>query len=562
MPASRPARRHDLDALRAVAMLLGIALHASLAYVPGISWPVHDVRPAPWLGLVAIGIHGFRMPLFFLLSGYFTALLWRSRGCAAMLRQRFLRVFVPLILASLTLAPIFTGLARRGLAVPADEMAGLRQEASHLVEALRSRDEAAVAKAIAAGDDVTRLDPEFGMPPVTLAALVGDPILVGLLLDAGADPQARGRDGRTPLHAAAFAGRLPVVELLLDRGAAPAPRSPKGDTPLDSARVDLSTTAFIAGLVRIGLDEPAALTRSREAIIERLGRRAGAAVPPSSAPPAAGRLARARDGYRAWLLSPRWSVRWLPAAEPRSLVLGKAFNYLWFLWFLCWLAVGFACIATLATRLRLPPLPRWLVTSPAALLWTIPATLPAQFFMGLFKPTFGPDTSASLLPQPHVLCYYAVFFAYGAVYECADDRENRVGRRWPLALVAALLLFLPAGLATMAHPARTALPQLLYAWSMCWAAIGFFRWLVPAENRTWRYLSDASYWCYLAHLPLLVLLQQASRGWPLPGGLKFLLVCLAASGLLLASYQLLVRHTPVGLLLNGPRASRAAPPTA
>lgn len=561
MFASRPARRHDLDALRAVAMLLGIALHASLAYVPGVPWPVHDARPAPWLGLISLGIHGFRMPLFFLLSGYFTALLWRSRGCVAMLRQRLLRVFVPLILASLTLAPIFTGLARRGLAVPGDEMAGLRPEASHLVGAIRNRDGAAVVKAIAAGDGVASLDPEFGMPPVTLAALVGDTNLVRILLDAGADPQARGRDGRTPLHAAAFAGRLPVVELLLARGAAPGPRSPKGDTPCDSARVDLGTTAYIAGIVRIGLDEPAVLTRSREAIVELLTSRAGSDAPPPP-PPSEGRLARARDGYRAWLMSPRWSVRWLWGAEPRSLVLGNAFNYLWFLWFLCWLALGFACMATLATRLRLPPLPRWLVTSPAALLWTLPATLPAQLFMGLFKPTFGPDTSASLLPQPHVLGYYAVFFAYGALYECADDRENRVGRWWPLALVAGLVLFLPVGLATIAQPVRTALPQLLYAWSMCWAAIGLFRWLVPAENRTWRYLSDASYWCYLAHLPLLVLLQQATRRWPLPGGIKFLLVCLAASGLLLASYQLLVRHTPVGWLLNGPRPFRSPPPPA
>ena len=551
MAALRPARRHDLDALRAVAMLLGIALHASLAYVPGVPWPVQDARPAAWLGVVFLVIHGFRMPLFFLLSGYFTAQLWRSRGCAAMLRQRAVRVLIPLVLANATLVPIFTGLARSGLAVPAGASAAPRPAESPLVAAIRSRNASAVTDAIAAGADVAVPDPEFGLPPVTLAALVGDVDVVRLLLDAGADPQAPGRDGRTPLHAAAFTGRLPVVELLLERGAAALPRSPEGDSPLDSARVDAGTTAFLAGLLRIGLDE-ATLASNRGAIVTLLAERAGVdATPP--APPPVGRLTIARDAYRGWLLAPRWTVAWWPGGEPRSLVLGDTFNYLWFLWFLCWFAVGFAMIASLATWLRLPAVPRVLVTSPAALLWVVPATLPAQLFMGLFTPAFGPDTSTSLLPQPHLLGYYAVFFAYGALCQCADDQDGRVGRWWPLALVASVAICLPLGLATINDPARTALPQLLYAWLMCWASIGFFRWLVPVENRTWRYLSDSAYWLYLAHLPLLIVLQQISREWPLPGGIKFLLVCLAASGALLASYQLLVRHTPLGLLLNGPR---------
>ncbi|MDJ0663123.1 MAG: acyltransferase family protein [Acidimicrobiia bacterium] len=77
----KPRRLHDLDALRGFAMLLGIALHAALAFIPGF-WAVKD-STASFNGPydeVLFAIHGFRMPLFFLLSGFFTAMLWKRRS--------------------------------------------------------------------------------------------------------------------------------------------------------------------------------------------------------------------------------------------------------------------------------------------------------------------------------------------------------------------------------------------------------------------------------------------------------------------------------------------------
>jgi len=565
MPPPADPRRHDLDALRAVAMLLGILLHASLAYVPGIPWPVTDTRPAPWLGLLFLAIHGFRMPLFFLVSGFFTAMLWQRRGPGAMLAQRYQRVFVPLVLGFCTLLPLFDWVATRspGATAGGQQEAPRAPEAS-LIAAIRAGDAAAVAAAIATGADAQGIDDEFRMPLITLAALVGDVDVIGALLDAGADAEALGDDGRTPLHAAAFAGHLPIVQRLLEAGADPAKRGPAGDSPLDSTKADDGTTRFLGGLLRIRFDDPDTLRAGREAIRTLLAARTGesAAPPPPAAP--AGLVSRARNAYRDWLLSRAFVVPFPGSAEPRSLFLAGTWNYLWFLWFLCWLAVGFAAVAALATRLGIPALPARLVTTSAALLWTVPLTLLPQLFMGLFTPGFGPDTSLGLLPQPHVLAYYGMFFGYGALLFLAEHRADNdvesVGRAWSLPLLVALLLCFPVGLATMPFPAATALPQVLYAWLMSFAAIGFFRWLVPTESRAWRYLSDSAYWLYLAHMPVVIVLQQVSRGWPVPGTLKFLLVTTLATAILLVSYQLLVRHTPLGLLLNGPRPrSRPTP---
>jgi len=85
-------------------MLLGILLHAALAYTGG-PWIVRDGAAAA-LGIAVGAIHGFRMQLFFLLSGFFTAMLWRRRGLREMLWQRSMRVAAPLLLGSLTIVPL------------------------------------------------------------------------------------------------------------------------------------------------------------------------------------------------------------------------------------------------------------------------------------------------------------------------------------------------------------------------------------------------------------------------------------------------------------------------
>ena len=77
------ARRHDLDALRAFAMALGIVLHGALTFIPG-AWRVADASvkddATPFAVLVP-AIHGSRMPLFFLMSVSLQRCCGGSAGC-------------------------------------------------------------------------------------------------------------------------------------------------------------------------------------------------------------------------------------------------------------------------------------------------------------------------------------------------------------------------------------------------------------------------------------------------------------------------------------------------
>ena len=91
----------------------------------------------------------------------------------------------------------------------------------------------------------------------------------------------------------------------------------------------------------------------------------------------------------------------------------------------------------------------------------------------------------------------------------------------------------------------------LYTWSVVFGMVGLFRRFFSHKNRTIRYLSDSSYWLYLAHLPVIMSLQILISTWNLPSLYKFLGICLITSALLLIVYELAIRYSWVGSILNG-----------
>jgi surface polysaccharide O-acyltransferase-like enzyme len=102
-------RYYGLDALRGGMMILGIVLHAGMFYLaeplPGQHLFTDSTR-SPVFDWLFLFIHNFRMPLFFLLSGFFTALLVEKRGLWGTYRNRAARVLAPLVAGSLTVVPL------------------------------------------------------------------------------------------------------------------------------------------------------------------------------------------------------------------------------------------------------------------------------------------------------------------------------------------------------------------------------------------------------------------------------------------------------------------------
>ena len=363
---ARPSslRFHELDALRAFAMLLGIVLHTALFFMPD-AWSEASAEgyPAEVSGIYTLlffAIHGFRMPVFFLLSGFFTALLWQKRGLRRLGEQRLMRIALPLAIGAFTVIPATTTV---------------------------------------------------------------------------------------------FIWAFDAME-----------------------EVEYSIT---------------------------------------------------------W-----WPFIWL-----------STWSHLWFLWFILWLCGGFMLAAKLGVRFSHPVI-WWLA---------IPFTLLPQMLM--HEPTFGPDTSDKLIPNPVVLGYYALFFVFGAfMYQ----RRIQAGGWWTLALLPALTVAFFGGLELLFESKEewakplAALLQAAFAWLMCFGLMGLFR-LTASKERVWvRYLSDASYWLYLWHLPLIVVGFELIAGWRIGSHAKFVLLNLAVTAVLLVVYELGVRYTPIGTMLNGRRTRRPA----
>ena len=102
-PTGKPERYHGLDLLRAVAMMLGLLMHASMAYsLPEVALsmglePVREDSIADWIYLLMGWIHQWRMPVFFVLAGFFGAMMLERRGAGGFFRDRLLRIGVALL---------------------------------------------------------------------------------------------------------------------------------------------------------------------------------------------------------------------------------------------------------------------------------------------------------------------------------------------------------------------------------------------------------------------------------------------------------------------------------
>ncbi len=251
-------------------------------------------------------------------------------------------------------------------------------------------------------------------------------------------------------------------------------------------------------------------------------------------------------------------------------------THLWFLYVLVWLYAG-ALVLTAAARLidprgrigaALDPAVRVLVTSQLApLVLGAPLFALLYFHAGWTSWAGIPTPDMGLVPNRYALTGFSIAFGFGWMLHRQADLLAVWRRWWPLHLAVAILC--TAGALTLAGGVTFTPPQPMGAeraattamyviaiWCWSFGLIGAALRFMSGHSAARRYLADASYWIYLIHLPLVVLLQAVSAQVAAPWFVKFPALLFAAMTLMLVSYQLFVRYTVIGRVLNGRRYRR------
>lgn len=181
------------------------------------------------------------------------------------------------------------------------------------------------------------------------------------------------------------------------------------------------------------------------------------------------------------------------------------------------------------------------------------------------------------MPEPWALLFFGSFFTMGWVFFARRDWLDGITPYWHYLVgtstfaTVLLLLNLPEPIVLVTDP-----DLIEEAWKLQYTPDHFLR-VVATSVLSWhmtalcligavrflntnsvvlRYVSDGSYWAYIVHLPIVFYLQLIFGTVDMPLLIEFLLITSLTLGACYVSYAVLVRHTPVGWLLNGRRSRK------
>ncbi len=218
--------------------------------------------------------------------------------------------------------------------------------------------------------------------------------------------------------------------------------------------------------------------------------------------------------------------------------------------------------------------------------WEGPTRLAAGFFRStrhvlyvplllvpaLYSTSLPAPSAESFMPELFSYGYYGLFFLMGWHFfrnqGYLDLIEKRLGLLVAVSAVGYAVYFFRLPIEPLSIEALRAFaegPPVFRGWGKLFDAtleaylsvyltlimLVLGRRLLSSKNRTLRYISDASYWIYIIHLPLLVYIQILLTRLDLGVWLKFAISSFGTIAIAVVVYELGIRYTPIGTMLNG-----------
>lgn len=245
----------------------------------------------------------------------------------------------------------------------------------------------------------------------------------------------------------------------------------------------------------------------------------------------------------------------------------KGTAHLWFLYYLIYLT-GFSVVVALLLK----KVPKFTSKSTKVFSWIIQKPfVRVLFFSGItfiilsILETPMVASSTSLIPDTNTFVYYVFFYLIGwLLYKSKQHLRTIMRYDWFCTILGFLLVisqgiiiqYSDLGVTPNSNSSLLIAFSALIVWLLIFGITGLFIRYGSNHSKRMRYISDASYWVYLIHLPLTVILPVTV--WKLPIGAisKFLLVLLGTTIICFVTYHYFVRNTFIGKFLNGRKYPR------
>jgi peptidoglycan/LPS O-acetylase OafA/YrhL len=210
-------------------------------------------------------------------------------------------------------------------------------------------------------------------------------------------------------------------------------------------------------------------------------------------------------------------------------------GHLWFLYYLLAMSIVALVVARVVRRVpaRLPTL-----AVPAAMTFGVLA------YLGVMHT----NTPLGFIPDVPILTYMGGFFAWGWLVHARPDELAMYARRmWhagaiALGLLAIVIVTLARGLSVIEAPPIYAIAaSSLFSIATMIVLLGACQRYLARPRPLIRFASDASYWFYIVHLPVVVALQVLLARVAIPGPIKYVVIVGVTTTVCLGIYALVSR---------------------
>jgi glucan biosynthesis protein C len=164
------------------------------------------------------------------------------------------------------------------------------------------------------------------------------------------------------------------------------------------------------------------------------------------------------------------------------------------------------------------------------------------------------EKDSGLLPNIYLLIFYGIFFSLGLFsYSIWQSIERKLRKFWWIYLALGLAAFSTYSNLMFSNTEQTwwKFFYTLSTWMLAAGFIAFFVRFANKPNRFFAYFSEASYWIYIVHLPIVLAALYWLAKWQVPFFWSFVFSTVFTFSISTLSYHWLVKDTIIGKFLAG-----------